>query len=412
LDDPIIPPLRAAAADHARRTVRVFYTLTFLDNLTFTLPTWVIFGTDYLQLSYTRLIIVFSAPYLLYGALPQVPTGAWADRSGRRRAYIWGSVLWVIGQVPLLLTHNFWLLLLPTPLVAVGYALRSSSTEAIVSEVCDSHPGFDLAHVLSHSTTVSFIARSIGSPIGGALYLLDPRLPTGASTIAAATAATVAMMLPEVRRAGRSPARSLAHFVRATAVAFQSANGVWPVLGFMAGFMLLMDMVWLSYQPELKMAGIGIGAFGVIFAALSGLSALGSQLVRRTMPRRSMGTIMTVLFLALVGTATGLLFAQDWRLVLVLVPAQLAVGAVMPLANTYIASRTPAHLRATALSIVGLAWQTGSMAAFFAGSAMLDAGNIRLIFQVTMVVAAGAAALLRVASLREPAGEPLGGCAR
>jgi predicted MFS family arabinose efflux permease len=230
----------------------------------------------------------------------------------------------------------------------------------------------------------------------------------GASAGAAAIAAMLALLLPEVRHAVPAPARSLVQFVRATAQALHQATGVWHLLGLMATLMFLMDMMWLTYQPNLTNAGIGIGALGVVFAALSAVSALGSRLARGAMTRLPAGTIMIALFLALAGTAAGLLFVHDWRVLVVMIPAQLAAGVYLPVGNTYVAVRTPAALRATALSAMGLTWQLGTMASLVVGAAILDAQNMRIVFEVGLVLALVGVAVARVASLGQRTGSPAG----
>ncbi len=56
--------------------VRRYYAIVFVDNLNFTLPIWLLFGVDYLHLSFVQAVIVTTVPYMAVGGILQVPCGA------------------------------------------------------------------------------------------------------------------------------------------------------------------------------------------------------------------------------------------------------------------------------------------------------------------------------------------------
>lgn len=386
-----------------RRAVRLFYVLNFLDNLTFTLPIWVLFGHDYLGLSYLQNIVVQSVPFYLIGSLLQVFGGAWADRFGRRRAYVLGSVLLITGQAGFFLTRDFWLLLLTIPPIAVGYALRTGSTEALASAACEDDPTLDFHDVTSHGTAVFFLARVIGSPVGAALYSVDPRLPMAANGAGYVLAAVFALRLHETR----SPSTSTTiENVRAAIDALRSTPETRRLLLLVALAPFVADISWVAYQPAMAHAGLGLGAIGATFAAMSLAKVAGAQMYRRFAPGRRTDSLFRLMVLGLLVTGAGLVVVTDERIVAVLLVGPLLTAGMAPLANVYLAARTDVTIRATVLSVVLLANEGCSLVSWLIGAALLDQWGTDTVFLVNAVALVGLLAISLRTAIPEPPDAP------
>ena len=75
--------LSAAARRDLEANIRKFYVYRFLENLYLWLPIWVVYLQQQRGLSLAQ-IGALDAPFWLVSVLAEVPTGAFADRYGRR----------------------------------------------------------------------------------------------------------------------------------------------------------------------------------------------------------------------------------------------------------------------------------------------------------------------------------------
>lgn len=221
-----------------RRVTVLYYTLTFLGELAFTLPIWVIFGHDYLGLSYLAVMAVFTVPKYFLGGILQVPCGAWADSHGRKAAYLIGTALSIAWLAAFVFTREFWAFVVLTPLTALGAGLCGGSLDAIMSSVTDSKGGASFRHLASNRTSILFLSRVIASSLGGLLYTWDPRAPVAATLIATALTLPLGMLLPGIEPTTR-PAQhhaSLVTIVRKATRVLHEATGMWTFLALYASY--------------------------------------------------------------------------------------------------------------------------------------------------------------------------------
>src|SRR5947209_5463501 len=82
------------AADEAalQANVRRFYVYRFLYNLNLWLPIWVLYLQQERGLTLSQ-VTALDAPFWLINVIAQVPTGAFADRYGRKKALLVGCIV-------------------------------------------------------------------------------------------------------------------------------------------------------------------------------------------------------------------------------------------------------------------------------------------------------------------------------
>src|SRR5712692_9070433 len=121
------------AADRAalEANVRRCYVYRFLVNMQLWLPIWVLYLQEERGLTLAQ-ITALDAPFWLINVLAQVPTGAFADRYGRKRAMLAGCVVLSAAYLMFGLASSYTLLLVSYALWAVGMAFGSGADLALL----------------------------------------------------------------------------------------------------------------------------------------------------------------------------------------------------------------------------------------------------------------------------------------
>lgn len=120
-----------------------------------------------LRLSYGASLWV-QAAYLLTMAVLLIPLGRLADRHGRMRFYLGGIAVFTAGSLAAALSVNGWTLILSRILQAVGGALLSATSAAIVTAI---FPPAERGRALGLNVMSVYAGLSAGPPLGG--FLVD-----------------------------------------------------------------------------------------------------------------------------------------------------------------------------------------------------------------------------------------------
>jgi len=118
-----------------------------------------------LDLSYGTLLWV-QASYLLTMAVLLIPLGRWADQRGRLRFYLAGVVFFTAGSLVAALSQSGGMLIFGRVIQAVGGALLSATSAALVTAV---FPPSERGRALGINVMAVYAGLSAGPPLGGFL---------------------------------------------------------------------------------------------------------------------------------------------------------------------------------------------------------------------------------------------------
>lgn len=349
-----------------RANVRRVYLWKALTSLHFFAGVLIPFFTQWGGISLHRVLWLQTWFMLCIVAL-EVPTGAFADRFGRRRS-LFCATLFLIAAVVYYATHRgFAHFVLAESLWACAAAFASGADEALAY---DSLKAADAAgaskKALARLSTAEIFAIAAAAPIGGlvaARWGLNAPLLLGAVPFTLAVPVALSLREPPHEREERASywrtltggARYfLAHRVL-RALAFDSIT-VW-FFSFM--------IVWL-YQPRLQQIGVPLVFFGFVTAAMTLLQSavlLRIEDVERLFggPRRYLfwsAAIPGVAYLALSRASSRWLVASLCVLV-----SGFGMSRAAVLSN-YMHKHVDSAKRATVLSAVGMSRQMFSAALY------------------------------------------------
>jgi MFS family permease len=389
------------------RDLRLFYAYRLLATSFLFVPVEV----PYLAsrgLTFTAILALqslFSAIVILL----EVPTGALADRLGRKWALAAGSLLMGAGA---LLFYGAWSMprcAAAQALLALGMTLVSGPDSAwLYDRLVEGGAGERYRGREGTATAMKHVGTAVAFAAGGLLGRRDPGLPYLATAGVCLVAAVVAAALTEHPAARPAAAWSgfARHMARAVTTSFSRARLRWAILYSAFIFVLLRVSLWL-YQPYLHRAGYDVAAVGFIFAGVYLVAALTARQIDAIRRRLPGAALYWALPLTLGATYVVLgRFAASWGVLLLM--AQKAVdGIYSPLTKELMNRELPeAGARATVLSVESMVRRL----AFCAFAPLIGVLIDRISLAAALYACAATAALGAVAlgrSRRSPAlGEP------
>lgn len=337
------------------RNLRLMLGFTLVAQFQPHLAIWVVYLTDYRHLTLSQVGIMEA---LFWGVklIAEVPTGAFADRFGRRLTFIVGTVIEGSGVAVFALASTFPLLSVSYVLWSLGFAFRSGNDSAYIYDalaVEGREPEF--AQRQGRFVAALQIAFTLGG-IAGAAFAARTSLAaaTLAGVVPAILSVGVLLVLQEPPRRGDTTRMPYLDTLR----------GAWRILRARAALrwaILLQVMLgaaapahFLLLQPFLAQHGVHLAWYGVALAPSGFAHAAGSLLSARLSKRFG---LRRTLLLGLAGVVAPLvaLAAIDaaWMLPAFWV-AQFAGGSVDPALGGYVNDRTESAVRATVLSVAPL----------------------------------------------------------
>ena len=365
------------------RNIPIYYLFQFATGFLIWVPVWIIFLQDERGLSLTQ-VGLMEAVFWVTMMLFEVPTGAVADRFGRRISLALGGLMFTVGTTLFVLADGFVGLAISYVIMAISMTLYSGSGHALL---------FDSLRVLGRTreyekhmgrsealmTGALLGAALFGGPMAG-LWGLEAVFLIGAVTMA--VAGLIALLLHEPPRTesefepdglhaapihaadaaanDRGPQGVISNVFEGVRIVLRQRPILWIIL--LAGVVTVAyEMPNFFVQPFLRSHGLnpsdglldGITWSALIvpgFAAMSAGSLLAAPFVARVGERRALPILMTggmFLFIPL------LIFDH----LSIVAPIALLGGihaAIRPIATGYINRRIRSDQRATVLSIFEL----------------------------------------------------------
>ena len=406
-----------------QRNIRVYYLFMASTGFMIFLPIWIIYLTDHRGMSLTTVGIMESLFWLTI-VLAEVPTGAVADRFGRRISLSAGGFLFFGSIIVFAIADNLVLLMVSYLFLGVGITLYSGASQALL---------FDTLRVLGRtnefekhmgrSEAGAFFFMLLASALGGPLAALLGYTPTILlSCIFFLTAGCTALMLREPPRKESDylpdplHAQPASHHDLAQRGRREDSGGI-PVFNEMlhgiriawrtrpirylillAALMLgALQMPEFLAQPYVRSHGINPAedlAQGAIWSGLMMPAQLGAvvglffagSLAARLGERRALPTLMLAGAVLLIP----LVLWNHLGLVGVIMLVTAVRQAVRPIATGYINRRIPSDQRATVLSVFQLI--VGALMALLLVSVvpMADIAGFRNAFALTLAILIGA----------------------
>lgn len=346
------------------RDLRLFYLFRLLATSYLWVPVFVHFMQSR-GLGFDE-ILSLAAIYSGVVILVEIPTGALADRIGRRTSMMWGALSMVASCLIAYQAHSFGGFVIAEIFAAMSISLCSGADSAYLFDLLSSN---DRTEEYPSREGTASAAKNAGSALafaaGGLLGELDLALPYVVTAAVAGVAFLIALAMSEDQLPSRpTPKRrpigdELRAYLRlmgsAVTEVSRSTRLLWIICFSAVVFMLLKSTIYL-YQPYLEARDFGIAETGFVFSGVYVVATFVAHNVERL--RRRLGEAALVWGLLVSLAASFVLlnhFAGPWALMMLAVQAG-ANGVYSPLIKPILNRQiTDSGRRATVLSIESIA---------------------------------------------------------
>ena len=327
------------------------YAFSFLYSFQLWWPIWVIYLTGYRGFSLTQ-VSVLEALFWVVIVLSEVPTGAIADRYGRKTSLILGAAFWSVSVLVFGVATNFWIVLLSYVTWGLGLtfvsgaeaALRFESLKALGRE----HEYSRVAGVTWGLGSLGAVAGMLaGAPIAAATNLAVPVLLSAAVGFLT-LGVTLSFKEPDLEDGEvRLDYREL--IGESARTAWRSTT-VRTMLFASAVLLASTNAVILFSQPFLEHHDVPVGLFGVVQAPMRVAGIVGAIAAYRI---GSLLGLRPTLIATAVLLAASYALLGGWASVFAFGATAVVfflLNMLHPLVESYLNHRIPNAQRATILS--------------------------------------------------------------
>lgn len=326
----------------------------------------------------------------------EVPSGALADRFGKKRLIAFGCLLELISSVPMLWVEGFWAFGVLYALSGVGIASLSGSLEAYLYEKLEN--GEEMTRYLGYLRGAEWSGMMLGALVGGLVVVWTPGEAYALCIqlfIAAQAVALMAGLTLTADAPGKEEQReSFATILRSGGRLVFGVGGVLVLVLVAMAVQGLSDRHYL-WQPYLQAQGLEVKWFGLVAVLVCGCCTVGSVMagwVSRKLTRRVVIVAAGILMLA---GLVAVVWVRDYRIAACAFLLLFFLGNLIePIFTSMLNERFPDEARATALSCAS--WVSGGIVmAVRPGMGFLADMDITYPFAVDIaVVGTGALAVL------------------
>lgn len=331
-------------------------------------------GLDLSQVGFY--LVLYSISVLLL----EVPTGAFADAYGRKKAILLGFFLQVVFLSGFILLPNGSVFIAFAFIVAAADSMLSGSAEAYAIDLLSERGKLDYTHkLLASAKSWQFATFLIGSIIGGYVATFSIIYPVLLCIVFAVFGFLYSWMgLPDDRAKTnfvRSEKKILSNM--SDALHYSLANASIRTICLLSLLMGLGSFGLFAYwQPVLKeFAGWNTDSLGVFFALISTSIILGSKI--SSYLRSDWNTLVLLLFGLFIFLLIAALIPMPLAIAGSIVLWELFWGAYITLENTITNYNATSELRATIISVRSMFYRLGWVVFGFV-IALIGTGEPRL----------------------------------
>jgi len=331
--------------------IRKSYLYRFLMSFQLWWPIWVIYLQKQRGLSLTQ-ITLLDTPFFLLVVLAEVPTGAIADRFGRRVSLMLGSSLFAVAVFIFGIADNYAIILLSYTAWGLAQTFQSGADAAILYDSLKRIGREDdfqriNGRLWALTSAAVLIAILIGAPIAQATSYSFPII---LSAFIAIAALPVAFSMHEPLHA---PEGAHEHYLETLV---RGVRDAWetPTLRYIILFSAVMMTATFTplvfQQPFLAKHGVGTASLGIWQAPVRAAGIVAALVAGRYVTK--LGQRAAFLSLPLVlGICNLALFGIDHAWIAAgFIGIGFAAGIQNPVLATYVNKRIPSERRATMLS--------------------------------------------------------------
>jgi MFS family permease len=335
-----------------KKNLRLYYLFRVLCTMNFVMPVFMLFLIDK-GLS-TFQIMLTQAAYTVTELLLTVPSGAFADKMGRKLTLILSGVLFAACWFLYGMSGSFAEVLVVEMLFAVSSAAFHGTGEAFLYDtLAEAGKQARYKKVVGTAYAIQSVMMGVASVAGGVLAKKSLALPFFATAVPAAFSLVPLFFLDEPKRKLK-PEEGYWKLMKEATVYTARHRTLRNIMYYWGVSMLAGFMAWMLFQPMLIGMGMRLEYLGVAMMFISVAHGVGNKLSDSFEKRTRKWDLLLVfagfksLLFVLIYLASGY-YLLVWALVL-----DLASGLAQPILTEWINRHSLESNRATVLSLASM----------------------------------------------------------
>jgi len=329
--------------------IRKFYIYRFFQAMFLVGPIFVLFLTDN-GLSITQVMFLQAYFYIIL-LLLEVPSGAFADRYGRKLSIILSSLFVFIGHLTYALGYSFAVFMIAETIYGIAVSLWSGTDSAFLYDTLKNlKREKEFKKVFGNYIAINLIFLGLGGILGGYLAEYDLRLPFWISLIPLGIAFFIPFSFTEPRIYKKVETNYWQHIKKAINYSLMHKK-----LRFFLIYSFLIvgisEAIGYLFQPYFIEIGINVIYFGIVFFVGSLMAAIGAKYANKIEIR--LGERKTLFFISLIAGTGYLVMGKYFLIPISLIAfffASFAFGGFQPVIEDYYNRHVKSFNRATVVS--------------------------------------------------------------
>jgi MFS family permease len=371
------------------KNVKIYYMYSTFAELLILGPILVLFLVAK-GLSFTEIMVLQSISAIAV-VLFEVPTGAVADKIGRKESILLGSLLWAVSLGIYVVGGSFPVFILAEVIFSLGATFKSGADNALIYDslkVMGREKEFQ--SIEGKARSFALYAQAIGSIIAGFVYEINANLPFLISVFFMVVTITIALRFKEPPIEGKVGKHGINYMeqIKESGKFIISHEKIKAIIIFTMMFFIFYRTAFFYYQPYMEAVKIPVRYFGIIFFLFNITAAFASKrshwIMEKTKPK-------TLTFMALLMIISFILMGavKMWFGVFAILFQQIARGIYRPVTTKYLNKHIPSDKRATVLSFQSLACNMSVAIAFPLMGMLKDHENIfttHMVLGIAMII--------------------------
>jgi len=328
-------------------------------------------------LSFTEIMVLQSISAIAV-VLFEVPTGAVADKIGRKESILLGALLWAISLGFYVVGKSFPMFILAEAIFSLGATFKSGADNALIYDslkVMGREKEFQ--SIEGKARSFALYAQAVGSIIAGFVYEVNKNLPFLISVVFMLVTIIITLKFKEPPIEGKVGKYGINYMqqIKESGKFILSHEKIKAIILFTMMFFIFYRTAFFYYQPYMEAVKIPVRYFGIIFFVFNIIAAFASKrshwIMEKTKPK-------TLTFMALLMIVSFVLMGavKMWFGVFAILFQQVARGIYRPVTTKYLNKHIPSDKRATVLSFQSLACNLSVAIAFPLMGILKDNENI------------------------------------
>jgi MFS family permease len=301
-------------------------------------------------------VFILQSVFSIAIVVSEVPSGYLADIIGRKVSIVAGCILAFAGFGAYSLSYGFWGFLIAELLLGFSGSFISGADSAMIYDtLLEIGSEDEYKKIEGRMLSVGNFSEGVAGLVGGFLALVSLRTPFYFEAAVTFFSIPVAMSLVEPARHkldnSEGSIKSILKIVKYSL--HEHAEIRWLIIYSALVTVSTLTMVWFI-QPYLKLVGLPLALFGVVWAALQfsvGIFSFYAHKIELFVGRKA--TLVSLIVLTVIGYCLLSIFQSIWAIGFILI-FYFVRGISYPVLKDYINRIITSDIRATVLSVTSL----------------------------------------------------------